>query len=130
MESPVEETPAPVVQTPAPQPAPVVQVPAPQPIVSPAPMVNVPAAADVSAALNEARRKASAGEIDSALVSYEAVVRANSNLDVVVANLSKMLNDEKLKKNPAIYRVLGDGLMRQGELQQALDTYRKALNLL
>jgi len=130
MESPVEETPAPVVQTPAPQPAPVVQVPAPQPIVSPAPMVNVPAAADVSAALNEARRKASAGEIDSALVSYEAVVRANSNLDVVVADLSKMLNDEKLKKNPAIYRVLGDGLMRQGELQQALDTYRKALNLL
>jgi len=26
--------------------------------------------------------------------------------------------------------VLGDGLMRKGRLQDALDTYRKALNLL
>jgi hypothetical protein len=37
---------------------------------------------------------------------------------------------EKFKTTPAVYRVLGDGLMRQGKLQLALDTYRKALNQL
>lgn len=119
--------------TPVPTPAPqVISTPAPQPkpAVSPAPIVTVAAAADVTAALSEARTKARAGEIDSALVSYEAVVRANNSLEAVVTDLTAMLNDEKLKKNPAIYRVLGDGLMRQGQLQQALDTYRKALNLL
>lgn len=125
-EEAVTPTPAPqVIPTPAPTPA-----PQPKPAVSPAPVVMVTAAADVTHALNEARSKARAGEIDSALVSYEAVVRANDGLDAVVADLTTMLGDEKLKKNPAIYRVLGDGLMRQGQLQQALDTYRKALNLL
>jgi predicted negative regulator of RcsB-dependent stress response len=44
--------------------------------------------------------------------------------------MQKIRESENQKKNPAVYRVLGDGLMRQGKLQTALETYRKALKML
>jgi predicted negative regulator of RcsB-dependent stress response len=68
--------------------------------------------------------------VDNALQHYESIVRGNIALDAVVGDLSTLLKDETHKKNPAVHRILGDGLMRQGKLQEALDTYRKALNLL
>ena len=69
-------------------------------------------------------------DIDEALQDYESVVRANDSLDIVINDLQKLANDNKHKKNPAVYRTLGDALMRHGDLQDALDTYRRALNLL
>lgn len=107
---------------------------APPPIVPPTPVqaspVPVPAAAsvDVSSTLQSARTKASAGQVDDSLLDYETVVRANTALEDVVADLQKLAKEHE--KNPAIYRVLGDGLMRQGRLQEALHTYRSALNQL
>lgn len=89
----------------------------------------VAAAINVSATLNEARQTFKT-DLTHSLEQYEAVVRANSNLDEVIGDLSTALKDEVMKKNPALYRVLGDALMRRGKLQEALDTYRKALNLL
>jgi DNA-binding SARP family transcriptional activator len=56
------------------------------------------------------------------------VIRANQALNDVVSDLAQLA--EHHKNRPAVYRVLGDGLMRQGNLQAALDTYRKALNQL
>lgn len=123
-----------------PPPAPVV-APQPivsQPIVSPAvpatPPPSVPSAqpaaaqVEVSATLNDARASTGSGDIEGALRHYEALVRAHVELDAVSADLSRLA--EKHKTNPAIFRVLGDSLMRQGKLQAALDTYRKALNQL
>jgi hypothetical protein len=104
--------------------------PAARPKASPAPVPVVAASINVSAALQSARSKVSGADIDGALLDYESIVRANAALDDVVNDLSKLADDKSFKKNPAIYRVLGDGLMRRGNLQQALDTYRKALNLL
>jgi len=117
-------TAAPTAAAPPPAPA-----PQPRPFVSPVP---VPAAAqiDVAATLNAARSKWSGGDVASSLQDYEAVIRANAQLDTVVTDLSKAIEDKAHKENPAIYRVLGDSLMRQGKLQAALDTYRRALNLL
>jgi hypothetical protein len=99
------------------------------PFASPVPVPAV-ARIDVAAALASARTKLSDGDVDASLTDYEAVVRANAELDAVATDLSKLIDDKKHKENPAIYRVLGDSLMRQGKLQAALDTYRKALNLL
>jgi tetratricopeptide (TPR) repeat protein len=113
-----------------PEPAPVVVPPAPAPQSSPAPIIPAAASIDVGAALQEARSKVQAGDIEVSLQNYEAVVRANQQLDEVVKDLSSLLDQEVHKKNPTVYRVLGDGLMRQGNLQAALDTYRRALNLL
>ena len=79
--------------------------------------------------LGQARAKIQAGDVDNGLVGYEAIIRANTALDSVISDLQALIKD-KHKNNASVYRVLGDGLMRQGQLQQALDIYRKALNLL
>lgn len=104
--------------------------PAPAPVIIPAPVVVPPPvpAGEIAAVLESARTKASGGDVDGSLVEYERVIRANAALDHVVSDLAKLA--EQNKENPAVYRVLGDGLMRQGKLQAALDTYRKALNQL
>lgn len=113
------------------EPEEVIMSPVPEPEPEPAAMVVAPPpAADVSGAIQAAQQKVSAGNVDDALVDYESVVRANDSLDVVINDLQKLTNDETHKKNPAIYRCLGDALMRNGDLQTALDTYRRALNLL
>ena len=100
---------------------------------SPVAIVSTPPpapAVDVSGAIKAAQEKVAAGNLDEALTDYESVVRANDSVDVVIKDLVKLTKDEKSKKNPALYRVLGDAQMRNGELQDALDTYRRALNLL
>jgi hypothetical protein len=102
--------------------------PAPRAI-SPAP-VPPAAAINVASALASARSKVGGGDVTGSLQDYEAVVRANAELDAVAGDLSKLIEDKTHKENPAIHRILGDTLMRQGKLQDALDTYRKALNLL
>jgi hypothetical protein len=116
-------TPAPVTTTPVTVPS-IVPVPA-----SPAP---VPAAASMSEAdavtiLNSARSQTDSN-LEASLLEYERLVRANAQLEAVAGDLTSLV--KKNEKNPAIYRVLGDALMRQGQLQAALDTYRSALNLL
>jgi len=113
-------TPAP---TPVPTPAPVVVKPqSPAPV----PVSNI----NIAQVLQQARAKVQSGDLEGGLGAYEAVIRANTALDNVVSDLTDLVKQEGNKTNASIYRVLGDGLMRQGRLQQALDTYRKALNLL
>jgi tetratricopeptide (TPR) repeat protein len=80
--------------------------------------------------LQKAREKLQQGAINESLQDYEVVVKVNQEVEVVVEDLSKLVKEGPHKHNPAVHRVLGDGLMRQGKLQEALDTYRKALNLL
>ncbi|QPC82894.1 hypothetical protein G4Y79_00550 [Phototrophicus methaneseepsis] len=123
-EEPAEEM-APL--APAPQPTAVVPVQEPR---SPAPVPVAASQIDVAAILQSARSKISEGDVDSSLTDYETVVRANTALDEVVGDLQKLTESQEQKKNPAVFRVLGDGLMRQGKLQDALETYRKALKML
>jgi hypothetical protein len=117
-------------------PEPVVEPKKPEPVTvlapvqkSPAPVPRV-AAVDVSATLQSAQQKASAGDIDGAMLDYEAVVRANQALEQVEKAVDKLATSDSYKRNPAVFRVLGDVRMRQGKLQEALDTYRRALNML
>ena len=111
-------------------------MPAPAPTFLPIPVAASPAPVpmpvrqiDVAATLESARGKVNS-DVSGALQDYEAIVRANTALDAVVGDLTSLIKQEGYKANAGIYRVLGDGLMRQGRLQEALDTYRKALNLL
>jgi hypothetical protein len=116
-----------VIQPPQPFTPPVAQPPvAPTPAAAP----PTPPAADVVAALASAREKFGAKDIDGALADYESVIRANAALAEVVKDLAGHIDKKEYKEHASIYRVLGDAYMRQGSLQQALDTYRKALNLL
>jgi hypothetical protein len=106
--------------------APVTPTPKPQASPAPVPVSNI----DVSAVLQDAKANLATGDLDTALQGYEAAVRANQHLDVIIQDLGKAANNESFKKNPGLYRVLGDAFMRQGKLQEALNTYRKALTLL
>ena len=78
--------------------------------------------------LDRARDKEQSGDLEGALAEYEALIRANTDLETVVTDLTQLV--KSYKTTPAVYRVLGDGLMRQGKLQAALNTYREALNQL
>lgn len=104
--------------------------PEPEPVRPPAPVVPVvrQPALPLSQALTTARQQASSGALAEALGAYESLVRSSHELESVVADLQSLVRQHR--SNPAVFRVLGDGLMRQGKLQSALDTYREALNLL
>jgi tetratricopeptide (TPR) repeat protein len=120
--------PAPVpVSTPTPTPAPTQITPPPEPQRSPVP-ATPEVQIDVAATLQDARQRVQNADVEGGLMAYESVVRANAGLNDVVADVSKIIKADK--ENAAAYRVLGDALMRQGKLQAALDTYRRALNLL
>jgi hypothetical protein len=126
-----EESQAAVIVAPVPAP-----VPTPAPLPTPAPVpartaispVPTTVKIDVPAALSAARSKQSSGDVFGALDEYEKVIRANTQLEVVTSAVEAIIKQDK--ENAAAHRVLGDALMRQGKLQAALDTYRKALNLL
>lgn len=112
-----EPVPVPVAAVPPPVPRPVAPPPAPRPVV---------AVEGLSVANARARRQN--GDLPGSLDEYDRLIRASVQLDDVVDDLSTLVKLER--RNPVVYRVLGDGLMRQGKLQAALDTYREALNQL
>lgn len=84
----------------------------------------------LAAGFNSARGKIADGKVDEALGDYETLLRANIGLDLVVSDMQWLINQAQHQDNPAVHRVLGDALMRRGQLQQALDAYRHALKLL
>jgi predicted negative regulator of RcsB-dependent stress response len=64
------------------------------------------------------------------LDAYERLIRSEVALEEVEVDVERITRDPVHKSNPAVLRVYGDVLLRRGKLQQALDTYRAALNLL
>jgi hypothetical protein len=122
--------PAPIITSaPTPPPAPLVRV---APALPSVPTRHIIAPLEPAVAMQKLQtaRASIKSDVVSALNDYEEVVRSNVALPEVVTDLKKVAEDNTHKKNPTVHRVLGDALMRQGNLQEALATYRKALNLL
>ena len=88
--------------------------------------VHVAAPSPAAPALESARQRRHSGDVAGALVEYEALIRANTALQECVDDLATVARLDR--DNPVVFRVLGDGYMRLGKLQLALDTYREALN--
>ena len=115
---------------PEPEPLPLT-TPEPAPVERPAAVSapqTVAATPEVSEALERARDREQSGDLEGSLAEYETLIRSNAGLEAVVTDLSQLV--QSYRTVPAVYRVLGDGLMRQGKLQEALNTYRQALNQL
>lgn len=84
----------------------------------------------LAAAINSARGKVDANELPAALADYETLLRTSAGLDWVIGDLRGLIAQDAFRHNPSVHRVLGDALMRQGQLDAALDVYRHALTLL
>jgi hypothetical protein len=80
--------------------------------------------------LNQARASQKMGDVGAMLDSYERLIRSEVALEEVETDMERVAKDAVHKSNPSVLRVYGDALLRRGKLQQALDTYRSALNLL
>lgn len=85
---------------------------------------------EIANVVNQARASLKMGDVNAMLDSYERLIRSEVALEEVEVDMEKVSKDPVHKTNPAVLRVYGDALLRRGKLQQALDTYRSALNLL
>ena len=83
---------------------------------------------DHAARLELARALNRNNELAACLGQYEALVGAEAMLSEVEADLRALADAQPAV--PQVRRILGDALMRLGRLQDALDTYRAALEQL
>ncbi|MBN1963296.1 MAG: hypothetical protein JW910_01535, partial [Anaerolineae bacterium] len=143
---PVEPAPSPAVPEPAPA-APAAPVPAaPAPVAIPVYSVPISAALpqgeayatfrsrletnpqDHDTRLELARTLNQRQALPDSLGQYQALVQAQAHLDTIERDLRALV--EANPGVPQARRVLGDAIMRQGRLQEALETYRAALEQL
>ena len=68
-----------------------------------------------------------AGEQEESQEAYSRVIRAGKLLESVIDDLEGYV---ERRAAASTQRVLGDAYMKDGRLQQALDTYRRALETL
>lgn len=66
------------------------------------------------------------GQLGDSLRHYEMLVNQMGALDAVADDLDGIIS--RANNHPKARRLLGDVFMRQGRLQEALDTYRGALS--
>ena len=84
----------------------------------------------LKAAIFSARDKVKAENLADALLDYETLLGTTAGLQWVVHDMRALIAQEQYRDKPAVHRVLGDALMRQGYLNAALNVYRHALSLL
>lgn len=78
--------------------------------------------------LQKAKNKLDAGDIDSALEIYENMIDEKENIEQVIDDLSDASYDHPM--DVSIIKTLGDAYMSIDKLQEALDAYSKAEDLL
>ena len=84
----------------------------------------------LKAAIFSARDKVKMENLADALQDYETLLGTTAGLQWVVHDMRALIAQEQYRDKPAVHRVLGDALMRQGHLNAALNVYRHALSLL
>ena len=78
--------------------------------------------------LEFARQESSSGNLDSALAKYQQLIQEEQLVYEVVFDLRQMLNDHP--ENFELWQTLGDAYMHNGQLQEALEAYARAEELL
>jgi tetratricopeptide (TPR) repeat protein len=123
---PASEPPAEVVPPPQPAPAPVKQVPPPQ---RPALRQTGMLGSDKDAqAVQRARDSLSHGGLDAAMNEYTKLIKKNKMLEDVIYDLQEAVYSHPV--DVIVWQTLGDAYMRSNRLQDALDAYSKAEELL
>ena len=111
--------------TPGPAPASIPEKPTPeQP-------VEIEAEDEDHAQQLEARLDLANGNLDQAIIKYEKLIQEGKYLDHIIADLDQALSTEFPKENYVdLLQALGDAYLKADRLQDALDTYTKAEELL
>ena len=78
------------------------------------------------AKLGVAQEALANGRITDALNQYKALVNEGAGMMAIIAELEQAADAHP--QTPALFQVLGDAYMRNGQLQKALAAYRSALN--
>jgi len=68
------------------------------------------------------------GDIDEAMELYDQLIKKNKRIKEIIEDLDQVSYQHPVNAN--ILQTLGDAYMRDDQLQEALDTYSKAENLL
>jgi hypothetical protein len=87
---------------------------------------NLPADADKRLAL--ARSVREKGEWDKSLPIYESLIASGAHLDTIIEDMRQ--SSQLYPTNYMLYQIMGDALMKDGRLQNALEAYRQALEVL
>jgi len=128
VEPPLDQPPAP-----PPQPAPVERSAPPEEKKTPSPPPRSPSTAAPSAEAGETLLEAASaelgrGNIAAALQTYNRLIRKGKMLDEIIRQLREALY--RYPVDVPLWQALGDAYMRANRLQEALDAYTKAEELL
>ena len=75
--------------------------------------------------LDRARAAVQGGDIDSAVDHYVSLINQKIELDAVVEDLRSAVN--KTPDVPILWQTLGDALMQNGKITDAIDAYRRGM---
>ena len=78
--------------------------------------------------LEEARQAIHEHKLDEAIDIYAKLIKRGKVIEETIEDIQEALRKHPI--NPALWQVLGDALMRSDRLQEALDAYSKAEDLL
>ena len=78
--------------------------------------------------ISKAQTDLAAGNIDTAINSYNQVIEQGQNLDTVIQDIKDALYHHPIEIS--LWQTLGDAYMRDNHIQEALDAYTKAEELL
>jgi tetratricopeptide (TPR) repeat protein len=112
----------------APPPAPEPEAPPAEPVIPGRPGMTGMLSAAQNAALAQAQIELTRGNISGALDGYEKLIRKGRMLDEIIFDLREALY--RYPVDVSILQTLGDAYMRANRLQDALDSYTKAEELL
>ena len=91
------------------------------------PVAAIPPADMDMDSLEAARAAVRSAAFDEAVAGYTDLLQKGVGLDVLIGDLQDL---HEAQPNALLVRLLGDVYMRDGQLQNALDSYRQALDLM
>ena len=123
-----------IVYNPAPEPEPEpVWEPEPEPEPAwepePEPVFEAPVALETGEVLTQARSTLLNGDVAVAAQYYEKLIRNNQNVDEAIHDITEALNT-RYPVDIGLWQTLGDAFVKKNKLQDALDSYTKAEELL
>jgi tetratricopeptide (TPR) repeat protein len=87
--------------------------------------VEEPVLDPTAAKLNDARRELENGQIENALSHYSKLIEEKAEMAAVIQDLRSAI--EKTPREPMLWQILGDALMKVGQLSDAIDAYRRGM---